>query len=182
MDCDLCQTEPATIFLSQVAGGKVQKVNLCKACADEQGVTDPTGFALADMLEGMGQQESIRPVARESDELTCPSCQFTQSEFKKTGRFGCPDCYHVFDQGLDTLLEAMHKRTQHAGKIPASFPQLPASDYSPELPGPAMAPSPADKLSELKSALSKAVEDEDYEEAARLRDEISRLEIQSGDS
>jgi len=182
MDCDLC-TEKATIYLSQVADGQVQKVNLCKACADEQGVTDPTGFALAEMLEGMGKQETIRPAAAaDGDELTCPSCRFTQSEFKKSGRFGCSECYHTFDQGLDTLLEAMHKRTQHVGKTPASFPQLPASDYEPGLPGPSMAPSPADKLSELKAELSKAVEDEDYEKAAQVRDEISRLEIQAGGS
>lgn len=182
MDCDLC-TEKASIFLSHVAEGCVHKVNLCKTCADEHGATDTTGFALVEMLDGMGKQETLRPAApADPEEPTCASCGFTQTEFKKTGRFGCSDCYHTFDQGLDTLLEAMHKRTQHAGKIPSSFPQLPASDYAPGLPGPSMAPSPADKLSELKALLSKAVDEEDYEQAARVRDEISRLEIQAGGS
>lgn len=180
MNCDSCQKEEATIFFTQVVEGKVQKVNLCKGCADDKGVTDPTGFALADMLEGMGEEkETETPV--ETDELTCPSCGFTQSDFKKTGRFGCADCYHVFDEGLDGLLEAMHKHTQHTGKVPSTFPDLPESDLAPG-PEEPMEASPLDKLSELKDALSKSVEDEDYEEAARLRDEISQLESQMGDS
>lgn len=180
MKCDLCENEKATIFFSQVADGKLQKVNLCKKCADEKGVTDPTGFALADMLEGMGEQTQTE-TAVETDELMCSSCGFSQTDFKKTGRFGCADCYHVFDDGLDGLLEAMHKHTQHVGKIPASFPQLPEPVVN-EPPAIAMEASPLDKLSELKLALSNSVEDEDYEEAARLRDEISQLESQLGDS
>tara|TARA_R110000850_G_scaffold202967_9_gene329083 strand:+ start:626 stop:1168 length:543 start_codon:yes stop_codon:yes gene_type:complete len=180
MNCDVCQTEKATVFFSQVAEGKLQKVNLCKNCADDKGVTDPTGFALADMLEGMGEESETESVV-ENEELTCPSCGFSQTDFKKTGRFGCAECYHVFDDGLDGLLEAMHKHTQHVGKIPSTFPDLPEPEL---IPGPTeeMKPSPLDKLSELKQALSNSVEDEDYEEAARLRDEISQLESQLGES
>jgi protein arginine kinase activator len=180
MKCDVCQSEEAKIFFSQVVEGSLQKVNLCKACADEKGVTDPTGFALADMLEGMGE-ENTTETAVDTDELTCPSCGFSQTDFKKTGRFGCADCYHVFDEGLEGLLEAMHKHTQHVGKVPATFPNLPEAEIAPG-PEEPMQSSPLDKLSELKDALSKSVEDEDYEEAARLRDEISQLESQLGDS
>jgi len=180
MNCDVCQTEAATIFFSQVAEGKVQKVNLCKNCADVKGVTDPTGFALADMLEGMGEETQAETV-EDSDEVICPSCGFSQTDFKKTGRFGCADCYHVLDDGLDSLLEAMHKHTHHVGKIPSSFPELSEPEVA-DGPSEEMEASPLDKLSELKQALSKSVEDEDYEEAARLRDEISQLESQMGDS
>ena len=181
MNCDVCQSETASIFFSQVVDGKLQKVNLCKACADDKGVTDPTGFALADMLEGMGE-ETQTETAVETDELTCPSCGFSQTDFKKTGRFGCADCYHVFDEGLDSLLEAMHKHTEHVGKVPSTFPDLPEAELPAGPDEPVMEASPADKLSDLKDALSKSVEDEDYEEAARLRDEISQLESQLGDS
>lgn len=180
MNCDVCQNEKATVFFSQVVDGNLQKVNLCKSCADDKGVTDPTGFALADMLVGMGE-ETATETAVATDDLTCPSCGFSQTDFKKTGRFGCADCYHVFDEGLDGLLEAMHKHTQHRGKVPSTFPDLPEVDLIP-LPEEPMAPSPLDKLSELKVSLSKSVEDEDYEEAARLRDQISQLESQMGDS
>lgn len=180
MNCDLCQTEKATIFFSQMVEGNLQKVNLCKSCADDKGVTDPTGFALADMLEGMGQQTAMDH-AMSKDDLVCGSCGFSQSDFKKTGRFGCADCYHVFDEGLDGLLEAMHKHTQHVGKVPATFPDLPGrlEEETPTLPP---EPTRLDKLSELKQALSKSVEDEDYEEAARLRDVISQMETHLSES
>ncbi|MEX2580174.1 MAG: UvrB/UvrC motif-containing protein [Verrucomicrobiales bacterium] len=180
MNCDVCQTETATIFFSQVADGKLQKVNLCKTCADDKGVTDPTGFALADMLEGMGE-EAKTETAVATDDLTCGSCGFTQTDFKKTGRFGCAECYHVFDEGLEGLLEAMHKHTHHVGKVPSTFPELPQRNEE-ERPNEEMESSPLDKLSELKKALSKSVDEEDYEEAARLRDAISQLESQLGDS
>ena len=187
MKCDLCDTENATVFFSQVADGKLQKVNLCKKCADEKGVTDPTGFALADMLEGMGEQSKTEISTVDSEELTCPCCGFTQSDFKKTGRFGCSDCYEVFDEGLDGLLEAMHKHNQHVGKTPSAFPELPDILELPESNTSSTSTeeieaSPVDKLSALKQALSHSVEDEDYEEAARLRDAISQLESQIGDS
>ncbi|MEM7700147.1 MAG: UvrB/UvrC motif-containing protein [Verrucomicrobiota bacterium] len=197
MKCDACDSEIATIFFSQVADGKVQKVNLCKKCADEKGVTDPTGFALADMLEGMGEETSSGGAVL-SEELTCPTCGFTQSDFKKTGRFGCADCYQVFDEGLDSLLEAMHKHTQHAGKVPSTFgdgtldlaepePELESlaliaepEPIQPDLPfeqGTALASSSSvDKLATLKEKLDSVIANEDYEEAARLRDEISHLE------
>ncbi|MEM6278784.1 MAG: UvrB/UvrC motif-containing protein [Verrucomicrobiota bacterium] len=181
MKCDLCQTEKATIFFSQVVDGTLQKVNLCKKCADEKGVTDPTGFALADMLDGMGEETNIETPSNE-DDLLCPSCGFSQTDFKKTGRFGCADCYEVFDEGLDSLLEAMHKHTQHSGKVPTTFPELPEGKMTPAAPEETVTDSSTDKLSELKVSLSKSVEDEDYEEAARLRDQISQLESQIGDS
>ena len=180
MKCDLCQSEKATIFFSQMVETKMQKVNLCKACADDKGVTDPTVFALADMLEGMVEETTLEtPVSK--DELVCGSCGFSQTDFKKTGRFGCAECYELFDEGLDGLLEAMHKHTHHIGKVPANFPATPRG-VSEEPIAAAMGTGPTDRLSELKQALSKSVEDEDYEEAARLRDAISQLELQLGDS
>lgn len=180
MICDVCQTEKATIFFTQMVEGKVKKVNLCKRCADEKAVSDPTGYDLADMLEGMGKQSAPEKTVSE-DELMCTGCGFTQTDFKKTGRFGCSDCYRIFDEGLDSLLEAMHKHTKHSGKVPATAPAFPEPTGAVASVIP-IDESPLDKLSELKELLSKSVNDEDYEEAARLRDEISQLESQLGDS
>ncbi|MDA7672858.1 UvrB/UvrC motif-containing protein [Verrucomicrobiales bacterium] len=168
MNCDVCSTEDATLFFSQLVEGKLKRVNLCKSCADEKGVTDPTGFALADMLEGMGEEETVSEVPEQPEELTCKVCGFTQSDFKKTGRFGCSACYEVFNEGLDSLLEAMHKHTEHRGKTPQGFVE---SGGAP--------PEEVDRLSELKTNLQASVEAEDYEEAARLRDAISQLESET---
>lgn len=143
MTCDLCQNQ-ASIHLTQLVEGKMQKVNLCKSCSDEKGVDDPTGFELTDMLEGMGEETVTNAVPGET---YCHSCGFTQSDFKKTGRFGCASCYQVFNDGLESLLEAMHRHTRHTGKEPIHFAELrkeideaaglaAASGFEPELSGP----------------------------------------------
>lgn len=148
----------------------MQKVSLCEQCAEEKGVTDPTGFALADLLEGAGTK-SIAPSALISATgEKCDHCGFTEADFKKTGRFGCSHCYQVFREGLDNLLEAMHRNTTHKGKVPTHFVEtLPEG----------MGTSGTEKISELRALLKDAVEVEDYEEAARLRDAITGLRVES---
>src|SRR5207247_2367344 len=83
----------------------------------EKGVQDPTGFALADLLLGIGAAEEIEKGAPTQK---CPVCGFTQADFKKTGRLGCSTCYVTFAEGLATLLKAMHKGTEHVGKVPVA--------------------------------------------------------------
>lgn len=160
MLCDVCKKDNATVYLTQIVEGKMQKVNLCEACSSEKGVDDPTGFALADLLLGLGSQEQVNKVAGEA---TCEMCGFTQTDFKKTGRLGCSACYSIFGEGLDGLLKAMHKGTRHVGKVPASFAKTKVL---------------RDRLEELHGELEGAVTTENYEDAARLRDEIKNLETQ----
>src|SRR5207302_217050 len=116
MHCDVRKTNQATVFLTQIVDGKMQKVNLCESCSKEKGVTDPTGFALADLLLGLGAAQEIE---KGGASQKCPVCGFSQADFKKTGRLGCAACYDTFAEGLGSLLKAMHKGTAHAGKIPA---------------------------------------------------------------
>lgn len=158
MQCDVCNQKKASVFLTQIIKGEMQKVNLCEDCSREKGVTDPTGFALADMLLGFGHGERIESQPRER---ACPSCGMTQSTFRKTGRLGCARCYTVFSEGMDALLRAMHKGTRHNGKVPAHAGRLRAEE---------------ERLAELRLSLDKAVKDERFEEAARLRDEIHEAE------
>ena len=106
MNCDVCQENDATVYLTQIVKGKMQKVNLCEECAKQKGVTDPTGFALADALLGIDSDEKTDVP---TDSLECESCGFSHTEFKKTGRFGCSECYTVFGFGLESLVKAMHK-------------------------------------------------------------------------
>ena len=96
MVCDVCNANAATVFLTQIVDGKMQKVNLCEACSKEKGVTDPTGFALADLLLGLGAAQEIE---KSSAVQRCPTCGFSQADFKKTGRLGCPTCYETFAGG-----------------------------------------------------------------------------------
>ena len=136
----------------------MQKVNLCDACSKEKGVQDPTGFALADLLLGIGAAEEIEKGAPTQK---CPVCGYTQADFKKTGRLGCSTCYTTFSEGLNTLLKAMHKGTEHVGKLPQR------AHRTLEL---------NDRMRTLTESLEKAVSEENYETAASLRDQIKRLE------
>ncbi|MDG2122217.1 MAG: UvrB/UvrC motif-containing protein [Verrucomicrobiales bacterium] len=158
MTCDCCD-KPAKVFLTQIVGDKMQKVNLCDECSKAQGVTDPTGFALADVLGEVGSEKKLdraRP-----GEISCPSCGFTQTDFKKTGRLGCAACYDIFREPLRAVLPNMHRGTAHTGKVPSTF--VPPT------------PDPEELLADLKNRLDLAVTDEKYEEAAQLRDEIRKI-------
>jgi len=163
MQCDICKENEAKVHLTQIVDGKMQKVDLCETCAKEKGVSDPTGFSLADLLLGLGAAEELKPTGEGSGSLRCPACGFTQVDFKKTGRLGCPECYKVFESGLNSLMKAMHKGEQHVGKVPGKAMR------NQEL---------SSKLKSLEGQLKKAVEEEKYEEAALLRDQIRSMETQ----
>ena len=102
MFCDVCKSKEATVFLTQIVEGKMQKVNLCEGCSKEKGVNDPTGFALADLLLGLGAAQEIE---KNPAGIRCPVCGFSQADFKKTGRLGCSACYDSFAEGLSGMLK-----------------------------------------------------------------------------
>ncbi len=185
MQCDVCQSKTAEVFLTHIDKGKVQKVNLCKDCSKERGVEDPTGFALTELLEGLGTSVEIEkpapvpapaPVTNKETQLAvttapvtaakCPVCGFSQADFKKTGRLGCSECYDTFSESLGSLLKAMHKGTHHTGKQPARVARLQEM---------------AERMQTLQSDLQRAVKAEDYENAASLRDQIRKLSSQIED-
>lgn len=165
MKCDYCNTK-ATVFLTQLAEGQMKKVCLCDSCAKERGVTDPTGFSLADMLLGNFQKQAGGPVVQRKETVAggakvCPECGFTFEDLQKVRRFGCGNCYQVFSEELAPMLRGMHKGASHVGKVPAGLME---SHYRQQ------------KLDELRNRLEQAINSESYEEAADLRDEIRTLD------
>jgi protein arginine kinase activator len=161
MLCTICKEKPATVHLTQIVGDKMQKLDLCEDCAKTKGINDPTSFGLADLdlMLGLGASQQLEQAAG-GVELKCPRCGFTQADFKKSGRLGCPECYKTFADGLAGLLKTMHKGTRHTGKAPEA---LRATREN------------ADKLKTLQTKLARAIKDENYEQAALLRDEIKQL-------
>lgn len=150
--CDFCG-KPATVHLTQIVNNKVHNVDLCEACAQAKGVTEPGGFSLADLL----LKTSLNP---EPAGLRCAKCGFTQADFKRHGRFGCPACYEAFEGLIEPMLDGMHKGTRHVGKVPQSALNR-RSLY--------------DRLTKLETDLNEAIKSERYEEAARFRDEIAQV-------
>lgn len=159
MLCSVCKEKPATVHLTQITGDKMQKVDLCEECAKAKGINDHSGFALADVLLGLGASQELDQAVG-GVEVKCPHCGFSQADFKKSGRLGCPECYKTFAEGLEGLLKTMHKGTHHAGKAPEALRAT---------------RDQADRLKTLQKKLDKAIKDENFELAAKLRDEIKQM-------
>ena len=124
----------------------------------------PNQVTSVSALLGIGAAEEMEKGALAKK---CPVCGFTQADFKKTGRLGCSECYVTFTEGLGSLLKAMHKGTEHVGKLPERAQR-------------AMALS--QQMRALTENLQKAVEAENYETAASLRDQIKQLESERSNS
>ena len=155
LKCDLCE-EAATVHLTQIINNQIHKIDLCEACAENKGITDPNGYSIADLLMNPeAEEETVEETA-----TNCPECGYTQREFKKTGRLGCPSCYESFSGLVKPALTGMHKGESHKGKVPNRAMER---------------QSFADRLNSLESDLQQAIESERYEDAARHRDEIIEL-------
>ncbi|TAG27916.1 MAG: excinuclease ABC subunit B [Verrucomicrobia bacterium] len=164
LKCDLCGT-PATVHLTQIVNGKMHKVDLCEACAQAKGVTDPGGFSLADLLlkASLNPENTESPAGVVTAGGACPSCGFTPADFKKHGRFGCSQCYRTFEGMVGPMLDTMHKGTRHVGKVPVKALER---------------RNLIERLNELERGLAAAIKSERYEEAARLRDELTQARTQ----
>jgi protein arginine kinase activator len=166
MKCDFCDKK-ATVFLTQLIEGQMKKVCLCDPCAKERGVTDPTGFSLADVLlggvpVGAGQITPGKPPhAVAGGGRKCATCGFTLEDLRRVRRFGCSDCYSTFSEEVGQMVRGMHKGTSHIGKVPAGLMAMQVLHQ---------------RLEELRSRLDQAIASESYEEAAGIRDEIRNLE------
>jgi protein arginine kinase activator len=157
--CGICKEKPATVFLTNYdAQNNFVNLNLCDDCAKAKGVND-AGFTAADLMLGLGASQQLETAAA-GLEIKCPRCGFSQVDFKKSGRLGCPECYRTFAEGLSGLLKSMHKGTRHVGKAPEALRQTRDN---------------VDRLKVLQKKLAKAIDDENYETAAALRDEIRVL-------
>jgi len=139
-------------------------MDLCTECAEGKGIDvqkASTGkYGLGDLVAGLidkaadGETDKIGMV-------NCPTCGYEYSDFKKIGRFGCPDCYDAFEPQIIPMLRQVHGNTKHAGKSPASTGGRAAARR---------------EMMTLKDELAQAIIDEDYERAAEIRDRIAALE------
>ncbi len=162
--CTACQKAIATIVIMDLSDGAVTgSQHVSQACAEQLGVGPPkqpkfSAEMLEDLLGGMKQVRS-RGLRTEA----CPGCGMTPTDFRSKGRLGCPRCYETFRQELMPLLQRIHEAQSHRGRLPGT-----TSTGSP----------PADErpLTDVRRQLEDAVRGERYEEAARLRDELRRLE------
>jgi protein arginine kinase activator len=117
-------------------------------------------FGLGELLSGLTEFGEGMGMPQET-KLKCPNCGLTYGDFRKRGRLGCSECYTAFQAKLVPLLKRIHGSDHHTGKIPVKAPTKVRA---------------VSKLQELRIKMRKAIETEAFEEAAKLRDEIKKLE------
>lgn len=159
--CRRC-SKPATLHITEIRKGEVVEIHLCEVCAkDYLSQSEPTDasspdFEFEKFEEAADQLEAI-------DDPVCENCGITFREFRKNGRLGCAHDYEAFRNDMIPLLENIHGETQHIGKSPRRS---------------AGTSTTQNQLVRLKGQLKSAIDDERYEEAAKLRDEIIALEAE----
>jgi len=163
MQCEKCNKYRATVHLTEIVEGKRSELHLCEACAQKEGVVVKTQPQLSELLNALlSAQKDGGQTPTAADKLTCPQCGTTFKQFRDEYLLGCPYDYEVFAEPLRVLIEKHQGgATRHCGKVPSR--------------GHAGAKRQAELMS-LRTRLEKAVKDEDYETAARLRDRIKQLE------
>lgn len=168
MMCEDCGVRPAKFHLMTIINGDRVERNLCPACmAKHQKQIPGIDFSnlagiLNSILENKRDEEQEN---RDSEyvDLACDQCGMTYLEFQKCGMLGCAHCYQAFKTPMTALLQRVHGNTQHAGRVPGGV----HSGTSIRM-----------NIDRLKQKLQKAVADEEYEQAAKLRDAIRALSAQ----
>ncbi len=163
--CAHC-SKPATVHITDIRNGEVHVLHLCETHAQQYlsgTLPAPSSDAPADLAAQL--QEADDDDLAEHAQLVCPSCGITYQEFRNEGRLGCAHDYQAFESELIPLIENIHGETQHVGKCPKRAPDASRKQF---------------ELIQLRSELRSAVEDEDYETAAKLRDMIGELEGRDG--
>ncbi|MDQ0091785.1 protein arginine kinase activator [Paenibacillus anaericanus] len=168
MQCQECGKRPATLHFTKIVNGEKTEFRICESCAREKGEIIPGttgGFSIHNLLSGFLDfnpgSHSQNPTVKAPENLRCEECGITYSQFSKIGRFGCSSCYKYFNDRLDPLFKRVHGNTVHVGKVPkraGSHIQVKR------------------KLDELRQQLQERILQEEFEEAAGLRDEIRELE------
>ena len=162
MQCQDCNEHEATIHLTQVIDSQKKVLNLCETCAEKRGFSNPlknVPFPLGDFLSSMVETAQIAATGS-LKHIACDGCGLTFAEFSKAGRFGCGKCYEAFRPQLDDLLRKIHGSNRHIGCMPVGSPEKVA---------------PMRRELKLKEQLRVAVESEDFELAAELRDRLKEM-------
>jgi protein arginine kinase activator len=163
--CDNCHEREAAIHLTQIVDNSVTTLHLCAQCAADKGVQTSASvakFPLSDFVASVGKGAAAALPPGESVE-PCGFCSATLQDFRETGRLGCPHCYTTFETHLRDLLRRLHGSSHHVGEVYLA----PGADASDER---------LHQVAQFKEQLRLAIESENFELAAKLRDSIRGLE------
>ena len=170
MLCQHCHKNEATTHIKTMINGEYAEYRLCSECASELGYGGMFPDFTAD-FGGMLSSFLGAALPARSGAARCHSCGSTMNDIKKSGKVGCADCYELFLSELMPTIRSIHGNTEHIGKRPVIEYTKVDDDHKDD-----KAAAPADRLADLKAELKKAIDDENFERAAKLRDEIRKME------
>ncbi len=178
--CQECNERPATFHFTKVVNGEKKEVHICEQCAkensDSYGISGNHGFSIHNLLSGLLNMDSSFQSAgtqmfnHSESGSACKKCGMTFQQFRKTGRFGCAECYKTFHSNITPILRKVHSgNTVHAGKIPK---RIGGNIHVRR------------QIDVLKKELETLIHQEEFEKAAQVRDQIRSLEhaLKSTDS
>ncbi len=164
-----CGKKEATIHLTEIVNSQVTELHLCEVCAKEQGTDfkqflSPLQGGIPDLAGMFSKAMGLAP----GEDMKCGTCGMTMGDFEKAGRLGCAACYQTFAPYLLPLIKRIHRHDQHQGKAPAGVSLAAVNTKLPE-------PKKSD-LAGLRKKLSDSIKSESYEDAAKLRDAIHKIQ------
>ena len=161
MLCENCMKNPATTHIRTIINGVVTEKNLCGYCAAKGGYSKFVNNSFASMLASMFGNELATGTIKET---RCDCCGTRFSDIAETGKMGCSECYKAFSDKLIPYLKRVHGTTEHIGKRPTETDTLPVPVTT------------ESRIEQLRGEMLKAVQAEEFEKAAKIRDEIKALE------
>ncbi|MGD0785797.1 MAG: UvrB/UvrC motif-containing protein [Sedimentisphaerales bacterium] len=168
MQCEICKARTATVHLTEIVDGQRTESHLCQNCAQKEGVTIKNQLSLNELLSSLiaAHQQTDENTGSEKSSRACPDCGITMEQFRKQALLGCPKDYEVFENDLHEIIEkTQDNNTTHKGKVPVQTHISPTSKLEEQ-----------SKMEDLKKQLSEAVEKEDYELAAKIRDQLKKTQ------
>ena len=180
MLCDNCGKREANVRYSENINGVKKELHLCEECSRKLGITDRMDFRMPSLdfsnffgsfLEDFSTPEFM-PLLNEVKQIKCDSCNSTFDDIINTGRYGCANCYDVFEDRMDPILKKLQGANRHTGRLGKISDNKLKYEESKEN---KKQEKHENKLEELQAKLKQAIKEERYEDAAKIRDEINKL-------
>lgn len=176
MLCENCNQNEANVRYTQIVNGVKKEMKLCDKCAKQLGIGNmdfhlelPIDFSnfFGDLLNEY--DDEFMPTLAIPKTLNCDKCGLTFDDFVENGKFGCDHCYSVFEDKIDPILKRLHGNNRYVGRKAKKVNLQNKIEIPKEQ-------KEENKINELKAELKQKIKEEKYEEAAKLRDEIKKLE------
>ena len=161
MTCNLCGVNEATIHLTEIVNNQMVEIHLCETCAQEKGTDFKTHFNFGELLGSLSDLESVLKPGEKKLATRCPQCSMSYEEFGKCGRLGCTACYDAFGKLLLPMIKRVQRSNHHVGKRPSRISG--GVRFTQD-------------LRRLQDRLKKSIQEEAFEDAAKIRDEIDQLQ------